>query len=245
MSENSSDTPDGYNPVAPPVPAMPQGGFGNYHSEDPAQQLGGPYRMEAPKPVAPKTNTLAIVSLVSAFLVSLVAVITGHIALRQIKRTGESGRGLALAGVVLGYLGLVIGAIVSTIMILSLVAVGSGGGVDSGSLQSPAPTETRVAGEALPSGVSNDFCEKFTVMSIKSQEMTGPDAAGKVPAEVLDAYTQLGAVESPNQQVYADFAKLLATSDVTTDTTGFDAAMEGFTTAMLADLPLCEKQLMG
>jgi Domain of unknown function (DUF4190) len=60
-------------------------------------------------PVGPKTNTLAIVSLVLAFVVSLGAVITGHIALGQIKRTGEGGHGLALAGVILGYVGLAFG----------------------------------------------------------------------------------------------------------------------------------------
>lgn len=59
-------------------------------------------------PVAAKTNTLAIISLVTSILwgTALVGVITGHIALSQIKRTGESGRGLALAGVIIGYVGI-------------------------------------------------------------------------------------------------------------------------------------------
>jgi hypothetical protein len=51
-------------------------------------------------------NTLSVVSLASAVSVvgALVAVITGHIALKQIKQTAESGRALALTGVVLGYI---------------------------------------------------------------------------------------------------------------------------------------------
>jgi hypothetical protein len=40
---------------------------------------------------------------VSAFFIALVAIITGHIALSQIKKTGEQGRGLALAGLIIGY----------------------------------------------------------------------------------------------------------------------------------------------
>ena len=68
-----------------------------------------------PPAVAPqqqtKTNTLAIVSLITAFLISIVAVITGHIALKQIDQTGEQGRGLALAGLIIGYIGLVSGLI--------------------------------------------------------------------------------------------------------------------------------------
>ena len=53
-------------------------------------------------------NTLAVVSLASA--VSLfgapAAVITGHVALQQLKSSGEKGRWMALVGVVLGYIGI-------------------------------------------------------------------------------------------------------------------------------------------
>lgn len=56
-------------------------------------------------------NVLAIVSICfagSAFLGTwclggLVAVITGHVARSQIKRTGEAGDSLALAGLIIGY----------------------------------------------------------------------------------------------------------------------------------------------
>lgn len=64
-------------------------------------------------------NTLAVVSLASA--VSLfgapAAVITGHVALQQLKSSGEKGRWMALVGVVLGYVG-----IVSAILFLLLGA---------------------------------------------------------------------------------------------------------------------------
>lgn len=73
-----------------------------------AQPAPTPY---SSAPTGPKTNTLAIVSLVLAFFISLGAVITGHIALNQIKQTGEGGRGLAIAGLVLGYAGIVFGLI--------------------------------------------------------------------------------------------------------------------------------------
>ena len=50
-------------------------------------------------------NTLSVVSLASAIsgIGALIAVITGHIALKQIKQTSEAGRTLALTGTVLGY----------------------------------------------------------------------------------------------------------------------------------------------
>src|SRR3954464_4355124 len=50
------------------------------------------------------TNALAIVSLVCAFLFAPLGIIFGHISLSQIKKTGEEGRGLAIAGLVISYL---------------------------------------------------------------------------------------------------------------------------------------------
>ena len=46
------------------------------------------------------TNGMAIASLICAFLFAPLGIIFGHISLSQIKRTGEDGRGLALAGLV-------------------------------------------------------------------------------------------------------------------------------------------------
>ncbi|WP_051973549.1 DUF4190 domain-containing protein [Cryobacterium sp. MLB-32] len=77
------------------------------------------------QPTAPPPfNVLSIVSFVSAFVVSLAAVICGHIALSQIKKTGERGRGFAIAGLVLGYIGLVSGiiAIILFFVFLSILA---------------------------------------------------------------------------------------------------------------------------
>jgi large-conductance mechanosensitive channel len=54
-------------------------------------------------PVAPGINVLAIISLVTAFMMPIAGVITGHIALSQIRRTGEQGEGLAKAGLILSY----------------------------------------------------------------------------------------------------------------------------------------------
>lgn len=82
----------------------------------------------AAAPTGPKTNTLAIVSLVLAFFISLGAVICGHIALSQIKKTGENGRGLAIAGLILGYLGLVAG-LIGTIIWISFFAIAASSGV--------------------------------------------------------------------------------------------------------------------
>lgn len=50
------------------------------------------------------TNGFAIASLITGCLgVGFIAVILGHIGLSQIKRTGQDGRGLAIAGLCIGY----------------------------------------------------------------------------------------------------------------------------------------------
>ncbi len=64
------------------------------------------------------TNVLSIIALVGAFVFPLAGVICGHIALSQIKRTGEQGRGLALAGLIIGYAYI---AVVVLLVILMIV----------------------------------------------------------------------------------------------------------------------------
>jgi Domain of unknown function (DUF4190)/Domain of unknown function (DUF1707) len=68
---------------------------------------------------ARRTNGLAIASVVSAvfwmwWLGSIAAVVMGHIALRQINNSGgrQTGRGIAITGLALGYLGLLTLALV-------------------------------------------------------------------------------------------------------------------------------------
>jgi hypothetical protein len=48
-------------------------------------------------------NALAIVAFVLAFVVPPGGIVCGHIARRQIRSTGEQGDGLALGGLILGY----------------------------------------------------------------------------------------------------------------------------------------------
>jgi len=74
-------------------------------------------------PAAPpsKTSGLAIASLVTSILgLSLIAVITGHIAKKQIRESmgALTGDGLATAGLIIGYIGLAIGVCACIIMIV-------------------------------------------------------------------------------------------------------------------------------
>jgi hypothetical protein len=74
----------------PNVPATP-----------PAPAPAAPYTAAAP--AGKPTNVLAIIALIGAFLIPPAGIICGHIALGQIKKTGEGGHALALWGTILGY----------------------------------------------------------------------------------------------------------------------------------------------
>ncbi|MHA7270796.1 thioredoxin domain-containing protein [Arthrobacter sp. HLT1-20] len=79
------------------------------------------------------TNTLAIVSLVSSFFVGLAGIVTGHVALSQIKRTGEDGKGLAIAGLVIGYVMTLATVVWAVALFASLFLIGVSGDSAAGS----------------------------------------------------------------------------------------------------------------
>lgn len=92
---------------------------------------------ESRVPVPPKTNTLAVVSLVASLaglltgVGFLVGIICGHISLSQIKKTGEQGRGAALAGTIIGYVGIAISVIIVIVTFVILGIAASSGALTS------------------------------------------------------------------------------------------------------------------
>jgi Domain of unknown function (DUF4190)/Domain of unknown function (DUF1707) len=81
-----------------------------------------------------KTNALAITSLVCGIaqimfgpFATIPAIVCGHIGRNQIRRTGESGAGVALAGLVLGWTGLVLGLLAIAGIAALAVAATHGG----------------------------------------------------------------------------------------------------------------------
>ena len=71
------------------------------------------------------TNTLAILALVMAFVVSPVGLVLGIVARRQIRQTGEQGDGLALAGIIVGGIGTALAVLVFVFFFLALATAGS------------------------------------------------------------------------------------------------------------------------
>ncbi|PXA78438.1 hypothetical protein DCC24_00530 [Auritidibacter sp. NML100628] len=67
-------------------------------------------------------NTMAIVGFVFSLLIPIVGVICSHISLSQIKKTGERGRGLALAGAIIGWVIIGLGVGFLLFMFISFLA---------------------------------------------------------------------------------------------------------------------------
>ncbi|MGM7697019.1 DUF4190 domain-containing protein [Microbacterium sp. A84] len=126
-------------PAAPAQPAAP-----NYYPPQQQQQQpyagAQPYAAGQPYATARPTSGLAVASLVTGIagillsfafvtlLASIVAVITGHMALKQLRQNPAlGGRGLAITGLILGYIGAVILAITVLIGVFSLFLIGSVG----------------------------------------------------------------------------------------------------------------------
>ena len=79
-----------------------------------APQGPGQYPYPAPQP----TNGMAIASLICAFVFAPLGIVFGHISLSQSKKTGEEGRGLAIAGLVISYLVTVLSIVVVIVSML-------------------------------------------------------------------------------------------------------------------------------
>ena len=107
-----------WNPQSPQQPANSIDPYGTPAPQYGTQPYGAqPYQSYGARPYyggsQASTNGLAIASLVTSILgISLIGVILGHVAISQINKTGEQGKGMAIAGLVLGYLGMLVGIII-------------------------------------------------------------------------------------------------------------------------------------
>lgn len=118
MSDTNASPPPP-DPAAQPPYAQQQPPYG----QDPYGYAQQPY------PAQPRYNTMAIIGFVLSIVVSVVGIVLSFIALSQIKRTGEQGRGLAIAGLVLGYgtMALLAALVIGSVVFLLVVSAVPGG----------------------------------------------------------------------------------------------------------------------
>lgn len=218
----------GFAPAAPAAPAAPQ---------DPNAAAGYPQPMA---PATPPTNPLAIVALIGSFFIGLVGIICGHIALSQIKKSNgqQGGRGLALAGTIIGYVqtaGMVIAIIV---MIAAMAVAGSIASQSISSLEkAQQQLEEQVGGDGLTAPEtagdrSPEFCEAFNELNAMGEDLYNTD--GSVKSETVAALQKLADISSPNQQVYQDYYGFLQDLTTASETLSSD-----YIQAVMEDLMAC------
>jgi hypothetical protein len=112
------------DPFATPPPGTgPPAGYGPPQGYGPPPGQPQQWRQEQPG-----TNGFAIASLacsIGTFFTGftfILGVIFGHIARKQIKQTGESGDGLAVAGLVIGYVFVGLSALLVVIFVGALAS---------------------------------------------------------------------------------------------------------------------------
>ncbi|WP_234800198.1 DUF4190 domain-containing protein [Mycolicibacterium diernhoferi] len=101
-----SDPAPAYDyPTTYPAPAAepPAPGVGPVHYPPPIPQYQA-VAVPVAYPPGVGTNAMSIAALVCSLVLAPLGIVFGHIALSQIKRSGEDGRGLAIAGLVIGYI---------------------------------------------------------------------------------------------------------------------------------------------
>ncbi|HPX35386.1 MAG TPA: peptidylprolyl isomerase [Mycobacterium sp.] len=100
-------------PTTPPY-GQPAGGtaYPEYPPYPPPMPY--PYLPGYPPYRPPPTNALAIAALICAFLFAPLGIVFGHLSLSQIKKSGEEGRSMAVAGLVISYI-VTIGTILALI----------------------------------------------------------------------------------------------------------------------------------
>ena len=112
--------PEQLPPPVPPAPTSPQTQIVGQEAAPATAVPQVPPGYVSPGTGPGHTNSAAIISLITAiiapighciavggFALIVTSLATGHMALSQIKRTGEDGRGLALAGLIISYVHLV------------------------------------------------------------------------------------------------------------------------------------------
>lgn len=127
-------TYDPYNPKQPGDPYGQQQPYGQQPYGQPGPYGQQPMYGYGYPPPAPKPQTNAILALVlscvglaTCGVTAIVGVIFGHIAMGRIKRGEEDGRGMALAGVIIGYVVIVGWLLYLAIIIIAIIAAANQG----------------------------------------------------------------------------------------------------------------------
>lgn len=164
------------------MPYPPQAGYD--------QQFGAPAAGYQPQ----KTNTMAILGLVFAFVFSPLGILFSAIGLSQIKKRREGGRGLAIAGLVVSIVFLLLGVLLFVFALAVADEVSKTGTASAAQLEEPVSDEPAAGGTAADLAGVASACEVVMPAMIN---METDMAAVTTPEEYAAVITEMrGTLES-------------------------------------------------
>lgn len=168
-------------------PPAPYGGYPPPYGAYPPSPYGGYPPVYAGYPQPQPTNTLAVASLVCAFVFAPLGIAFGHISLSQIKKTGEEGRGLAIAGLVISYLITALTILVVVLSVLFVIAVGRSledlDGTTSDYTVTPTqPIDAQPLPEFKPPATLGSNCQ-YPATAEPASKPAKPPRTGRVPTQ--------------------------------------------------------------
>jgi hypothetical protein len=176
-----------------------------------------------------KTNTLSIIAIVLTFLlftIPIVGLILGIVALVQLKKKNEGGKGLAIASIVISSIFIVL-QIIFLIAIVSLANFGEGlvNGNRSLNFNQNGNSISIGGNVALPSGFPNDvpiYPGSKLKLATKSEKgeftvtLTTPDSQEKVSSYYKEQMTSKGWV-SENEEALGEIGQMNGLGSFTKD----------------------------
>jgi len=165
------------------------------------------------RPSASGTNTMAILSVVFAFLFSPLGIVFGVVGRRQTRRTGQRGRGLATSGLVLSVVFLVVGvaaALWVTVLAVQIAPSVPPDAADQPAVAAPAdpagPAPTGPAGTATVGVTDGDYGPEVPTDALAEQvgaQSCAVDVicSGYLPAQVDASTTCAATVDGQQAQL--------------------------------------------
>ncbi|KKI18412.1 MULTISPECIES: DUF4190 domain-containing protein [unclassified Leucobacter] len=164
-----------------------------------------------PQPEAP-LNALSLVSFIGSFFIGLVGIICGHIALKQIKRSGERGHGFALAGTIIGYVTLAFELIAVGFLILfgvfAVGAIGVAAGNAESHLRDEGGSVPYSEESVTPTPADQPLCD---ALSTYWDEVDAYVIGEPAPQTLIDSVKKVAEIApETHQKLYTDYIAMLS-----------------------------------
>ncbi|WKG06072.1 peptidylprolyl isomerase [Mycolicibacterium sp. HK-90] len=155
--------------------------YGGYQPDHRGYVPGYPVGYPAGFPPPARTNSMAVAAVVCSLVFAPLGIVFGHISLSQFSRSGEEGRGLAVLGLIIGYIVTAVTILVVVVSVVFAVVL-----VRTAENLPQSDRGTAAAGPTLPAFVApknlGANCQYPAIPEPAARPAT-PPRTGKVPTQ--------------------------------------------------------------